>query len=52
MSIQYFSPKEEIKSIIEALDQDGATIIERQVSDDLADQVKSELRASFDRVGR
>ena len=52
MTIQYFSPKEEIKSIIEALDQDGATIIERQVSDDLADRVKSELRDSFDRVGR
>ena len=52
MSIQYFGPDSKSKSIIEALRQDGAAIISKQVPDKLADQIMSELRQPFDSIGR
>lgn len=52
MPVQYFSPSDSASSVVAALQRDGSAIITRQVSDDLIDQVKSELRGSFDRIGR
>ena len=52
MSIQYFDPDSNSESIVEALQQDGAAIISKQVPDNLADRVTSELRESFDEIGR
>ena len=52
MSIQYFDPDSNSESIVEALQQDGAAIISKQVPDNLADRVMTELRESFDEIGR
>ncbi|SVC82645.1 uncharacterized protein METZ01_LOCUS335499 [marine metagenome] len=52
MSMHYFDTDSESKPIVEALLQDGAAIISNQVSDDLTDRVKAELRDSFDSIGR
>jgi len=47
-----FTAASSADDIVAAIKRDGAAIVEKFVSDDIAEQVKADLRAPFDTVGR
>ncbi|MFT5484170.1 MAG: ectoine hydroxylase-related dioxygenase (phytanoyl-CoA dioxygenase family) [Halieaceae bacterium] len=52
MTLEYLEKGATDKQVFEALRRDGAVIIRRQVSDELAKQVLGEFREPFDQLGR
>jgi ectoine hydroxylase-related dioxygenase (phytanoyl-CoA dioxygenase family) len=51
MSIEFFDRDVETRDVFAALERDGAAVVIRQIEAQLADQVLSELRESFDTIG-
>ena len=51
MSIEFFDRDVETRDVVAALERDGAAVVRRQIEPQLADQVLSELRESFDTIG-
>ena len=52
MSLQYFEPDVDSASVVEALQRDGAAIVNNQIPDETADAILAELRSQFDSQGR
>ena len=52
IKIQSFSPKDDATELVDVLKQDGAVILKNLVKPELIDTVLSELRKSFDKLGR
>lgn len=52
MTIESFGPDIETEAVIAALRRDGATIIRNEISDDVADRIRAELRPQWDQQGR
>ena len=52
MQLERFKGDAPVAEIIAAIQRDGAAIVERFVNDEIADQVRQDLREPFDMVGR
>ena len=52
IKIQSFSPEDDATELVDVLKQDGAVILKNLVKPELIDTVLSELRKSFDKLGR
>ena len=52
MEIERFAKDGSTPAIVAAIQRDGAAVVENFVDDDIADQVRTDLREPFDRVGR
>ena len=52
IKIQSFSPEDDATKLVDVLKQDGAVILKNLVKPELIDTVLSELRKSFDKLGR
>jgi hypothetical protein len=52
MDIEYFESNAPSKDVVAALSRDGAAVVRDQVSGDVADAVRAELRPYFDKEGK